>query len=155
MGFIEEFRAAGLVKSKKFEAYVDKETEKLTKELNKQEMDGTTTANVPTTVQPFKDKDEEAAPEKDEPKTVEDDEKDKEGRKLLLQKSGKIIESVAKLAEAYEDITGEKLHELYCPNCKPYDISPANPDKGVPFGPKVPGGKGQDNGDHPMGVDNR
>jgi len=163
MSFIEEFRRVGLIKPKAMEAYVDKDTEQLIKVQNKMEtgaggMGGTTTANVPTTVQPFKSKEEEdAEAAQEEPKTVDEEEQEKvkteEARKLLLQKCSKLAESAAKLAEAYEEITGEKLHEMYCPNCKPYNISPASPDQGVPFGPRVPGGKGSDWGDHPMAND--
>jgi hypothetical protein len=160
MNFIEEFRNVGLIKPKATEAYVDKDTEKLIKGQNQQEMGtggasagGTTTANVPTSVQPFKSKEEEEEGAQEEPKTVEEEEKEKEGRKLLLQKCGKIAESAARLAEAYEEITGEKLHELFCPNCKPYDMSPSTPDQGEKFGPRVPGGKDQDYGDHPMAND--
>lgn len=126
MDIISQFREEGLVKKKTFEDYIDKETEKaIKKQYKKDSEEETTTANVATS----------ATPVGMVRRTGKDHNFKWEGKE---EKCEELIEIANKVCAAYKRMTGKNLHELFCPKCKPFDLSPATPDKGEKFGPAVP-----------------
>lgn len=62
----------------------------------------TTTGNIAVGISPF-----------DEP-----EKKDEEGEKITVEEYIEMIECAQKLNAAYKKMTGNDLHELYCPKCK-------------------------------------
>lgn len=128
VNIIKELKSSGLVKQGNMEAFVSKADEK---EIHNQNSEVTSTGNIATTVQPMHGDEEEDL----------DKEKMSYQREEVVKTCEGIVKVVQELAEVYEQLTGQNMHELYCPNCKPYDLSPSRmPDDEEPSRNKSPEG---------------
>lgn len=104
MKIFKEFAEAGLIKKKIGEQYIDSQ-------------ETTTTANVDGGISPFVDKEEKDDEQNERYDSSESEEK--------IDDYIEMIECAQRLNAAYKKIAGKDLHELYCPKCKPNDMSSA------------------------------
>jgi hypothetical protein len=118
---VSEFKNAGLLRSGRFEAFIDREEQgnidaQIDVHSKGKDETATTTATVATGVSPM------GMSKRKWPQEIQEE---------VSKKCEGILESIKSLAEIYEDMTGKNAHEMFCPDCKSYDLAPGTVDKGA------------------------